>query len=248
MHSVVREAAGIGFAGHAYEQSFVLADVDMDWPLSRDEVSLFFSPEGMVVVAPLPGGRYRIVASLDDAPEQPDAADVQRLLERRGPAAGSIRVKHVHWSSRFRLHHRVADHYRRGRLLLVGDAAHVHSPAGGQGMNTGLVDAVVLGKLLPEVLSGRQPESWLDHYERLRRPAAKEVLRVAGRLTSAATLRGRVPRALRNFAFRMIGVVAPLGRRVALAFSGISRRAMAAIPEAGRGRSGQTPLRSTLVH
>jgi 2-polyprenyl-6-methoxyphenol hydroxylase-like FAD-dependent oxidoreductase len=236
MHSVVRDAAGIGFSGHAYEQSFVLADVEMDWPLGREEVMLFFSPEGPVVVAPLPGDRYRIVASLDNAPAQPDAAGVQRILEARGPASGWIRVKAVHWSSRFRLHHRVADHYRRGRLFLVGDAAHVHSPAGGQGMNTGLVDAVVLGKLLPEVLAGRQPDGWLDHYERLRRPAAKQVLRLAGRLTAAATLKGRVPRALRNLAFRIIGAVAPLRRRVALGFSGISRQRLAVVPASVRRR------------
>jgi 2-polyprenyl-6-methoxyphenol hydroxylase-like FAD-dependent oxidoreductase len=235
MHSAVRERAGIGFAGHAYEQSFVLADVDMDWPLGRDEVMLFFSPEGPVVVAPLPGSRYRIVASLDDAPAQPDAAAIQRVLETRGPASGWIRVKAVHWSSRFRLHHRVADHYRRGRLFLVGDAAHVHSPAGGQGMNTGLVDAVVLGKLLPQVIAGRQPDRWLDHYERLRRPAAQQVLRLAGRLTAAATLKGRVPRALRNLAFRIIGVAAPLRRRVALGFSGIGRQRLAVVPAQPQG-------------
>jgi 2-polyprenyl-6-methoxyphenol hydroxylase-like FAD-dependent oxidoreductase len=234
MHSVVRQTAGIGFAGHAYEQSFVLADVDMEWPLGRDEVMLFFSPEGPVVVAPLPGNRFRVVASLDDAPAQPDAADIERVLQTRGPASGTTRVTRVHWSSRFRLHHRVADRYRSGRLFLIGDAAHVHSPAGGQGMNTGLVDAVVLGKLLPEVIAGRQPDAYLDHYERLRRPAAKQVLALAGRLTAAATLKGRLPRAVRNLAFRVIGRVPALRRRLELNLSGISRRGAARIPAATR--------------
>jgi len=76
MHSRVRDDAQIAFAGAAYEQSFVLADVHMDWPLARDEVSLFFSPAGLVVVAPLPGNRYRIVATVDEAPERPSVADV----------------------------------------------------------------------------------------------------------------------------------------------------------------------------
>src|SRR4030095_1750606 len=148
MHSTVRERAGIGFTGDNYEQSFVLADVQMRWPLSRDEVTLFFSPNGLVVVAPLPGGRHRVVATVDDAPEHPDVADVQRLLDTRGAMTARPSVDGIVWSSRFRLQHRVADHYRAGRILLAGDAAHVHSPAGGQGMNTGIQDAVALGHVL----------------------------------------------------------------------------------------------------
>jgi len=108
MHSTVRECAGIGFTGDTYEQSFVLADVRMSWPLRADEVMLFFSPEGLVVVAPLPGGRYRVVATVDDAPERPGFADVQRLLDERGPVTGAPRVDEVVWSSRFRVHHRQA--------------------------------------------------------------------------------------------------------------------------------------------
>ena len=112
----------------------------------------------------------------------------RRCSMRADPAQGAAKISSVHWSSRFRLQHRVADHYRAGRLLLVGDAAHVHSPAGGQGMNTGLVDAVVLGKTLAEVISGRRdPSFWTN--ERLRRPAAVQVLGLAGRLTSMATLK-----------------------------------------------------------
>ena len=189
MHSIVRETAGIGFSGATYEDSFVLADVDMQWQHGHDEVKLFFSPAGLLVVAPLPGGGYRLVATLDDAPEYPGIADMQALLDARGPTSGGARITSVQWSSRFHLHHRVADHYRNGRLLLVGDAAHVHSPAGGQGMNTGMVDAHVLGNMLVEVLSSRREDGYLDQYETLRRPAALQVLALAGRLTSMATMR-----------------------------------------------------------
>jgi 2-polyprenyl-6-methoxyphenol hydroxylase-like FAD-dependent oxidoreductase len=84
MHSTVRQRAGIGFKGDAYEESFVLADVRMSWPLRADEVMLFVSPEGLVVVAPLPGGHHRIVATMDDAAEHPTLADVQHLLDTRG--------------------------------------------------------------------------------------------------------------------------------------------------------------------
>ena len=227
MHSLVRETAGIGFSGSTYEESFVLADVEMGWDHERDEVMLFFSPAGLVVVAPLPDGRFRIVATLDDAPAQPEVADIQRLLDARGPTRGSARVYQVRWGSRFRLHHRVADRYRRGRLFLIGDAAHVHSPAGGQGMNTGLVDACVLGRLLADVIKGRGADEHLDQYEAMRRPAAKQVLQLAGRLTVMATLRSAPKRFVRNIALKTMNRIPTLRRRLELALSGISRRAAA---------------------
>ncbi len=241
MHSLVRQAAGIGFTGHSYEQSFVLADVDMAWNPGREEVMLFFSPPGPVVVAPLPDNRFRVVAALENAPAQPGIQDVQRILESRGPATGIVRVTRVHWSSRFRLHHRIADHYRKGRLILVGDAAHVHSPAGGQGMNTGLVDACVLGKLLTRALRDRRPDVILDQYEVLRRPAAKQVLELAERLTTFATLKSRPRRILRNLLFRLVGTVAPVRRRLELALSGLSRRNAARVrfPDGAAGASAE---------
>ncbi len=232
MHSLVRKTAGIGFTGSSYEDSFVLADVDMHWDHARDEVMLFFSPAGMLVVAPLPGGRFRLVATLENAPERPGLADLQALLDARGPTRGGARVSFVHWSSRFRLHHRVADRYRHGRLFLAGDAAHVHSPAGGQGMNTGLVDACVLGKLLADVLQGRRPEAQLDEYERLRRPAAEQVLALAGRLTGMATVRGTMRRIARNALLRFIGLLPPMRRRLQMQLSGLARRPASRLPEA----------------
>jgi len=215
MHSIVRAAAGADFSGESYEESFVLADVSMEWAHGRDEVMLFFSPAGLVVVAPLPNGRFRIVATLDDAPEHPGIGDIQRLLDSRGPSRGRAVVTDIAWSSRFRIHHRLANAYRNQRLLLMGDAAHVHSPAGGQGMNTGLVDACVLGRLLTAVVSLNQPDVILDQYQSLRRPAAEQVLGLAGRLTRMAMLRNPAARQLRNAAFSFaqtaidVGPVAP---------------------------------------
>lgn len=232
MHSLVREAAGISFPGRRYEESFVLADVDMDWPLGREEVMLFFSPAGLVVVAPLPGGSFRIVATLEGAPEHPEVADIQALLDERGPRQDRARVERVHWGSRFFVHHRVADHYRRGRFLLVGDSAHVHSPAGGQGMNTGIVDACVLGRLLADVVQGRRPVSELDRYESMRRPAAQEVLGLAGRLTTMATVRSAPRRFLRNAVLRTIGLIPATRRRFEMNLSGLSRRAAAELGSA----------------
>lgn len=224
MHSTVRERAGIAFTGDTYEQSFVLADVRMSWPLSDDEVTLFYSPEGLVVVAPLRGGRYRVVAAMDDAPKQPSIGDAQRLLDTRGPVAKAARVDEVIWSSRFRVHHRVANRYRSGRILLAGDAAHVHSPAGGQGMNTGIQDAVALGDALADVLSGGAPERQLDVYERIRRPVAERVVAFTHRMTRLATLRSRRAKRVRNALINMIGRIPAVRRWLATELSELRYR------------------------
>jgi 2-polyprenyl-6-methoxyphenol hydroxylase-like FAD-dependent oxidoreductase len=230
MHSKVRAAADIEFEGAPYAESFVLADVHMDWPLRDQEVSLFFSAAGLAVIAPLPNGSYRIVATLANAPEQPGVDDIQKLLDARGPTRQPARVKDVIWSSRFRVHHRLASSYHNDRLFLVGDAAHVHSPAGGQGMNCGLVDACVLGQLLSDVIRGRRAEEALDLYEKLRRPAAAEVLALAGRLTKLATTRSRFVRALRNTVFLMINHIKPAKLRMMLNLSGLGRGDLARLP------------------
>ena len=223
MHSVVRERAGVGFTGGTYEQSFALADVRMSWRIPGDEVMLFLSPDGLVVVAPLPGGRHRIVATMDDAPEHPDIADVQRLLDTRGPVAGAARVEEIAWSSRFRVHHRIVNRYRAGRILLAGDAAHVHSPAGGQGMNTGIQDAVALGRALTAVVRGAK-ESRLDEYDRVRRPVARRVVAFTDRMTRMATLRTPRARAMRNILVGLIGRIPAFRRFLAMELSELRNR------------------------
>ena len=211
-------------AGDTYEHSFVLADVRMSWTLRSDEVMLFVSPEGLVVVAPLPDGHYRLVATVDDAPEHPGIADVQHLLDTRGPQNGAALVHEIVSSSRFRVHHRLADRYRAQRTLLAGDAAHVHSPAGGQGMNTGIQDAVALGHALTAVLAGRGDESELDAYERTRRPVADRVVAFTDRMTRMATLRSRRSRAVRNAMIRMIGRIPAVRRWLATEIAGLRNR------------------------
>jgi 2-polyprenyl-6-methoxyphenol hydroxylase-like FAD-dependent oxidoreductase len=139
-------------------------------------------------------------------------------------------VREVIWSSRFRVHHRLAKSYRSGRFFLMGDAAHVHSPAGGQGMNTGLVDAVFLGRLLASVVQGERPESALDAYEQMRRPAAAQVLELAGMLTKMATMHGASRRAVRNAVLSLIRVLPPVRHRLLMNLSGLGRKAMAVVP------------------
>jgi 2-polyprenyl-6-methoxyphenol hydroxylase-like FAD-dependent oxidoreductase len=223
MHSIIRKSTSIRFEGEAYGESFVLADVWMDWPLGRDEVSLSFSPAGMVVVAPLPDGSFRVVATMEQAASTPSRGDIQALLDARGPRGPAAVVRDVIWSSRFRVHHRLASSYRDGRILLMGDAAHVHSPAGGQGMNIGLVDAMVLGQALTAVVRDGAPLSMLDRYAEIRRPAAAEVLELASRLTRAAAVRPRLLRWLRNRLLRLLGRSRRIRAKLALRLSGISR-------------------------
>ncbi|WP_287327101.1 FAD-dependent oxidoreductase [Mesorhizobium sp.] len=234
MNSLVRRSTGIEFDGGAYDASFVLADVRLDWPVGPTEVSLFFAPAGLVVVAPLPDGSYRVVATMDDAPEKPAIADIQALLDSRGPTKKRTRVLELAWSSRFRVHHRLIRSYRKDRLFLIGDAAHVHSPAGGQGMNTGIIDAVVLGQLLGDVVNGVRPETALDLYETLRRPAAQEVLELAGTMTEMALSRNSVKRFVRNLVLSALNLTPFLKRRITLKLSGLSRASLARLPAPSR--------------
>lgn len=220
MNSTVREQAGIGFTGGSYEHSFVLADAQLSGDAPTDEVRLFWASEGLTVVAPLPNGDFRIVAPVDDAPEVPSVAFVQQILDTRGP--GGITVTDITWGSRFRIHHRVADTYRAGRMLLAGDAAHVHSPAGGQGMNLGIQDAVALADALAAVLAGG-PNSLLDEYSATRRPIAQQVVELTDRLTKLATL-PRALRPVRNVALGIIGRIPPVTRALASRLSGLVYR------------------------
>ncbi|MDO3639130.1 FAD-dependent oxidoreductase [Mycolicibacterium arseniciresistens] len=220
IHSTVREHAGIGFTGGAYDESFVLADVRLTGDAPEEEVVLFWATAGLTVVAPLPDGSFRIVAPVADAPAEPSVAFVQQLLDERG--AGNVRVTEVAWGSRFRIQHRVADTYRAGRLLLVGDAAHVHSPAGGQGMNLGIQDAVALAAALAAVLEGGSP-ALLDDYSDTRRPIAQDVVTLTDRLTRLATL-PRALRPVRNTAMSLAGRIPAVRRALAWRLSGLVYR------------------------
>ena len=222
IHSTVREAAGIGFEGGVYEESFTLADVQLRGEAPVDEVILFWAKAGLTVVAPLPDGSFRIVAPVAESPEDPSAEFVQRLLDDRGLGTGRMVVTDVIWGSRFRIHHRVADTYRAGRVLLAGDAAHVHSPAGGQGMNLGIQDAVALADALAGVLAG-EPDSVLDDYSSTRRPIAQQVVEMTDRLTRLATL-PRGARPMRNAAISMAGRIPAVRRALAMRLSGLVYR------------------------
>jgi 2-polyprenyl-6-methoxyphenol hydroxylase-like FAD-dependent oxidoreductase len=222
MHSTVREQAGIGFAGGEFAESFALADVRLAGEAPSDEVILFYAKDGLNVLAPLPGGIWRIVAPTADAPQVPSIASVQSLLDTRGFGPGQTMVTDLLWGTRFRIHHRVADSYRAGRLLLAGDAAHVHSPAGGQGMNLGITDAISLAGALCGVVGGGS-DAALDAYSASQRQRAKKVLTLTGRLTRIATL-PRPLRPIRNSGMRLAAQIPAVRRQLALQLSGLVYR------------------------
>ena len=201
----------------------MLADVAMDWPLSRDEVTLFYSPDGLMVVAPLPQDRFRIVATTDDAPQAPSVPFMQSVLDRRGPTAGAVRIRSLAWSSRFHIHHRVAETPRKGRILLCGDAAHVHSPAGGQGMNTGIQDAISLADALAATLHDGQ-ESRLDAWAAERHRVARDVVAMTDRMTRVATVKSPTAQALRNMAVAFAGHLPPFRASLARTLAELDNR------------------------
>ena len=187
-HSMVRKAAGLRYPGAAYPQDFILADVQIDWSLPKDRLH-FFLARSLLVTFPLHGDVIRIIASRPEArgdEAEPTLADFQALLDKLSPVPA--RVHSPTWLSRFRLHHRGVDTYRAGRLFVAGDAAHIHSPAGGQGMNTGLQDAVNLGWKLAAVLRADAPEELLDTYQRERHPVGEMLLNRTDRLFRLAAV------------------------------------------------------------
>ena len=196
-HSTVRAAAGIPFEGDSYPQSFVLADVEADGPLVAGAINSF-AGRGVAMFVPL--GRpatWRVIAmAVDDvdaaatAPREPprgalSLAELQAIVDV--PTGGTVRVRDPVWLTRFRLHHRQTARYREGPLFLAGDAAHIHSPVGAQGMNTGIQDAWNLGWKLALVARGEADPRLLDSYEAERWPVGQFLLRYTDRLFGTFT-------------------------------------------------------------
>jgi 2-polyprenyl-6-methoxyphenol hydroxylase-like FAD-dependent oxidoreductase len=221
LHSVVREQAGISFEGGSYDENFILADVEMDWPLDRDALELFLSDGGLTMIVALPENRFRIIATVPEAPEHPSLEDCQRILDTRTIAGG--RVKSVVWSSRFHIQHRVAGKLRAGRMLIAGDAAHVHSPAGGQGMNTGIQDAIALAGALHHAQKTGD-ESALTEWEKKRLEIARSVVNTTDTMTRLAASSSTAMHLVRDAVLEVIGHVPALQRSVARKLSEIDNR------------------------
>lgn len=198
-HSAVRRLGQFGFPGAQVVENFLLADVYLDWGLPRDTASAWISPDGVFAAFPLPESNlWRLVAPCEPGVGADDVLGrLSELLPARTGYRG-VRFDGAVWTSVFRIHRRLAERYRQGRVLLAGDAAHIHSPFGGQGLNTGLGDADNLGWKLALVASGRADAALLDSYQAERRPVAAAVLAGTTGATRLALGEGRVRRVLRD--------------------------------------------------
>lgn len=201
-HSTVRHALGLAFEGDAYPANMLLADVKLDWTLPYNEITVAFHGGTLLFVAPLAGGRARIVSELPDDVTEVDLALVQSVLDERSPVAA--KASDPAWLTNFRISERQVGSYRKGRCFLAGDAAHVHSPAGGQGMNTGIQDAYNLAWKLGLAVKGRAAPGLLDSYDAERRPVGALVLAQSGRLLRMASIHNPVARFLRDTAMGLL--------------------------------------------
>lgn len=214
--STVRQALGLSFDGVTYPEDFFVADVDVVSDVPRDRLHVFLSREGFLHVLPLPGvGRARLFADVphEDGGAAPTLATLAALASRRADLP--LRFANMGWGARFRIHRRAVDRYRVGRALLAGDAAHVHSPVGGQGMNTGIQDAFDLAWRLALVVNEGAPEALLDAYAEERRAIGHLALRDTDSATKIALLRAPLLARVRDAAASVAMSFGPFARHVA---------------------------------
>jgi 2-polyprenyl-6-methoxyphenol hydroxylase-like FAD-dependent oxidoreductase len=226
LHSFVRDALGIPFPGAANPGSVVLADLYLD-RLAMTDAYGELSDGGMLLVFPFRDGSCRLVlydyARADTAVTEPvTLAEVTASLARI--SGQDLGPRDMYWAGRYRSESRQAPAYRSGRVFLAGDAAHTHSPAGAQGMNTGLQDALNLGWKLGAALAGRAPDWLLDSYHAERHPVGAAVLALTARQFRLNTAQTVPRRALRWAAGRLIVPLPPVQSRLARSYSGIGIR------------------------
>ena len=200
-HSTVRHGLGLSFDGTTQPSDWYLADGHITGLDGEDRLHIFWHKDGILAFFPITEGRWRVVADLGPAQESghhadPTLEDIQKLLTLRG--SPGIVIKDAYWLAAFRINERKVAHYGSGRVFLAGDAAHIHSPAGGQGMNTGMQDTFNLAWKLALVIGGVCKPSLLDSYSVERSAVGDMVLRNATRLTDAAVMRNPIAQGLRN--------------------------------------------------
>jgi len=223
--SLVRETLGTGFPGGTYRQVFYVADVEAAGPSMNGELHVDLDEADFLAVFPLAGeGRARLIGTVRDA--RADHADTLKFEDVSSRAIDhlKVQVRKVNWFSTYHVHHRVTEHFRKGRAFLAGDAAHIHSPAGGQGMNTGIGDAINLAWKLASVVKGRAPATLLDSYEAERIGFARRLVATTDRAFSFATAEGRLADFVRT---RIAPVVIP----AAFAFEAVRRFAFRTVSQ-----------------
>lgn len=201
-HSTVRKLAGLSFKGRAFPSTFSLADVYLEWSRSHDEAYGFLGTKGLLGVIPLPEpGAYRLIFQLARVI---GSKSPPPTLEEVRPLLPEAKITNPIWLTNFHIHTRMVSSYRKGNVFLVGDAAHIHSPAGGQGMNSGIQDAFNLAWKLALVHRGKAHPRLLDTYNLERQPFGRKLLRNTEFATHMATLKNPMAVALRNWVMRWL--------------------------------------------
>ncbi|WP_182356224.1 FAD-dependent monooxygenase [Komagataeibacter europaeus] len=220
-HSFVRRRLGQVFAGDTLPMGFVIADARVaGLPVPPDEPAIFWHPDGAVMFFPISRDRHRIIADLGPVPlHMPDLGEMQRIVDRRGP--GGVTLSDPAWLSDFGVNERMVRHYRTGHVFLAGDAAHVHSPAGGQGMNTGMQDAFNLAWKLALVMRGEAAPSLPDSYGIERSGVARRILSDSGHMTRIVLLENHLAQRARNLVVQQGFRIPAIRRAVAGRLSGI---------------------------
>lgn len=221
-HSGVRRGLGLPFEGTSLPQRYLLADLHVDGEIREDELSVYLAADGFVAAFPMSGGRFRIMAvdprPQDEGAAPPEIGKLQEICDHVLPVP--VRLHDLRWSSRFRISGRHLTSLRVGSIFFGGDAAHVHSPAGGQGMNTGIQDMINLCWKLAMVRSGHALTELLDTYQTDRLPVIAAIVRATGVAT-------RVLCSTDPLLHRVLTGIAPLALRT----TELQRRATAAIGE-----------------
>ncbi|HMD22049.1 MAG TPA: FAD-dependent monooxygenase [Alloacidobacterium sp.] len=244
-HSTIRHQLGMEFKGDTLLIDWVIADIHLEGFPRTPEINIAWHSDGVLVTFPIAEDRYRIIADAGTAaeasapPAPPTLEQVQAILDKRFP--GGVRASNPIWLSAFRINERKIAEYRSGRVFLAGDAAHVHSPAGGQGMNTGMQDACNLAWKLALVVRGVGVESLLESYSAERSPIAEQVLKVTGRVTDMATLTGGMAQSLRNHVASLLLGLSPVRKLAADITSEISIGYPNSPLNAGHGLGHDTP-------
>jgi 2-polyprenyl-6-methoxyphenol hydroxylase-like FAD-dependent oxidoreductase len=240
-HSTTRHLLEMDFEGAQYDESFILADVQLESALARDRVHLFLGDDGILGVIPFAQNRWRVVANIP--PESRDQTlpdltlpEVQALLDRR--TMPGLKASDPVWLARFHISHRKVRQFRQLRVFLAGDAAHIHSPAGGQGMNTGIQDAFNLAWKLALVVRQRAPAQLLASYHVEREPVARDVLNLTDRITRMATMRSSVAQSVRDFLLPRLSGIDFVGDKIAdrLAELNVGYRGSPIVENHGGGR------------
>jgi 2-polyprenyl-6-methoxyphenol hydroxylase-like FAD-dependent oxidoreductase len=242
-HSSVRSELGLDFQGHPYTQDWLLADVHLDWDRADDEMHAFFRRDGRPLICmPMREHLWRVILPYAGERDRraPTLEEIQRLVGERAPQP--VPVSDPAWMATFRCQRRSTHVYRRGPVMLAGDAVHIHSPAGGQGMNTGIMDAHNLAWKLALVASGQTPERLLDSYGQERGPVAADVLALTHTLVRLGTTTHPMQRALRNTIVPAAGRLGSLQRRAVrrISHTGVAYPA-SPLTRPARGRAGLRP-------